>query len=103
MARGDQIDTTYDPRVKMAMAKALWNLNYSNKAKGKEVLLAYLKSTDEDLRAEGALALGEIGAAVRGAADPGRAARRADGARTQRGLPPEDAQPRAGGGAGARA
>lgn len=59
----DIIDTTLDPDVKMAMAKALWSLNYTNKGKGKEVLLAYMRSTDADLRAEGALALGEIGAA----------------------------------------
>ena len=57
----DQIDTTLEPHVKMAMAKALWNLNFTNKKKGKEVLLAFMRSTDEDLRAEGALALGEIG------------------------------------------
>ncbi len=60
----DRIDTTFDPQVKMAMAKALWNLNFSNKKKGKEVLLAYMRSTDPDLRADGALALGEIGAAA---------------------------------------
>lgn len=60
----DRIDTTHEPHVKMAMAKAIWTLGYSNKGKGKDVLLAYLRSTDEDLRAEGALALGEIGAAA---------------------------------------
>ncbi len=59
----DKIDTTLEPHVKMAMAKALWDLNFTNKKKGKDVLLAYMRSTDEDLRAEGALALGEIGAA----------------------------------------
>ncbi|MFV1958014.1 MAG: S41 family peptidase [Planctomycetota bacterium] len=64
----DRIDVTHEPQVKMAMAKALWDLNFINKRKGKQVLLAYLRSTDPDLRAEGALALGEIGAA--GAARP---------------------------------
>lgn len=60
----DRIDVTHNPRVKMAVAKALWRLDYRNKRKGKEVLLRYLRSTDADLRAEGALALGEIGAAA---------------------------------------
>ncbi len=62
----DTIDTTLEPHVKMAMAKALWTLNAGTEAKekGKQVLLAYLKSTDADLRADGALALGEIGAAA---------------------------------------
>jgi hypothetical protein len=59
----EQIDVTLDPAVKMAMAKSLWYLNFTNKKKGKEVLLQYMRSTDPDLRAEGALALGEIGAA----------------------------------------
>ncbi len=59
----DKIDTTLEPRVKLGMAKALWTLNKSNKGKGKEVLLLFLNSTDPDLRAEGALALGEIGVA----------------------------------------
>ena len=52
---------TLDPRVKLGMAKALWNLNKTNKGKGRDVMLAFLESTDPDLRAEGALALGEIG------------------------------------------
>jgi carboxyl-terminal processing protease len=59
----ETIDVTNDARVKMAMAKALWKLNFASKRKGKEVLLRYLRSTDADLRAAGALALGEIGAA----------------------------------------
>jgi C-terminal peptidase prc len=60
----DRVDTTFEPRVKMAMAKALWALNFSNKGKGKEVLRAFLESDDPDLQAAGALALGEIGAAA---------------------------------------
>jgi len=59
----DEIDVMLEPRVKMAMAKAIWHLGFSNKGKGKEVLVKFMRSTDEDLRAEGALALGEIGAA----------------------------------------
>jgi C-terminal peptidase prc len=60
----DRLDVTHDPTVKMAMAKALWTLNLPNKGKGKEVLLQYLESEDADLQAQGALALGEIGAAA---------------------------------------
>jgi len=60
----DQIDTTLDPQVKLAMAKGLWMLNKTNKGKGKDVMLQYMRSSDPDLRAEGALALGEIGAAA---------------------------------------
>lgn len=58
----DSIDEMFEPRVKLAMAQALWDLNRSNKGKGREVMIEYLSSTDPDLRAEGALALGEIGA-----------------------------------------
>ncbi|MDJ0975980.1 MAG: S41 family peptidase [Planctomycetota bacterium] len=58
----DRIDTTFEPLVKLSMAKALWLLNTSNKGKGRDVMLEFLGSTDPDLRAEGALALGEIGA-----------------------------------------
>ena len=57
------IDGTLEPTVKLAMAKSLWNLNKSNKAKGKEVMLQFMRSSNPDWRAEGALALGEIGAA----------------------------------------
>jgi len=56
-----QLDATLDPTVKLAMAKSLWKLNKSNKKKGKAVMLQFMRSSDPDLRAEGALALGEIG------------------------------------------
>lgn len=58
-----QLDRVTEPEVRLAMARALWRLNRANKGKGKEVLLAFLRSSDPDLRASGALALGEIGAA----------------------------------------
>ncbi len=57
------IDNTHEPMVKLAMAKSLWRLNRSNKKKGKEVMLQFMRSTNPEWRAEGALALGEIGAA----------------------------------------
>lgn len=60
---GERLDTELVPEVKLAMAQALWRLDRANKGKGKEVLLQFLRSTDPDLRAAGALALGEIGAA----------------------------------------
>lgn len=58
------LDDALDPTLKMALAKALWNLNSAEKAKAKAVMLEFLKSEDRDRRAEGALALGEIGAAA---------------------------------------
>lgn len=57
-----RIDSALEPEVKLAMARGLWQLNRSHKGKGKEVMLQFLRSTDPDLRALGALALGEIGA-----------------------------------------
>ena len=58
------IDDELEPAVKMAMAKAIWRLNGTAKGKAKAVMVEYLKSEDRDRRAEGALALGEIGAAA---------------------------------------
>ena len=58
----DKIDDMLEPHVKLAMAKALWDLNRSSKKKGKNVMLAFMRSTDPNLKALGALALGEIGA-----------------------------------------
>ena len=57
-----RLEATLTPEVKLAMASTLWQLNRANKGKGKDVLLQFLRSTDPDLRAQGALALGEIGA-----------------------------------------
>ena len=57
----EQISVTHEPYVKLAMAKAIWNINKANKGVGREVMLQYMNSSDADLRAEGALALGEIG------------------------------------------
>lgn len=57
-----RLEAALTPEVKLAMARALWQLNRANKGKGKDVLLQFLRSTDPDLRAQGALALGEIGA-----------------------------------------
>ena len=57
----ERIDLELNPRVKLAMATALWDLNTTLKSKGRDVMQSFLKSTDPDLRALGALALGEIG------------------------------------------
>ena len=59
----EAIDAEHEPAVKMGMAKALWRLGTPAKAKGKAVMVEFLKSTDVERREEGALALGEIGAA----------------------------------------
>ncbi len=58
----ERIDDMLEPHVKLAMAKGLWDLNRSSKKKGKNVMLAFMRSTDANLKALGALALGEIGA-----------------------------------------
>jgi C-terminal peptidase prc len=58
------LDDTLDPTLKMALARTLWFMNAPDKAKAKSVMLDFLKSEDRDRRAEGALALGEIGAAA---------------------------------------
>jgi len=58
----ENIDLTLDPELKLAMARAIWRLNAPNKGKAKEVMEQFMRSTDPDLRAMGALALGEIGA-----------------------------------------
>ncbi len=57
------IDETHEPSIKIAMAKALWELSTSDRGRAKQVFLDFLRSEDRDLKAEGALALGEIGAA----------------------------------------
>ena len=59
----ESIDEVLDPDVKLAMAKSLWALNKTNKVKGKEVMRQFMRSSNPERRAEGALALGEIGAA----------------------------------------
>ena len=59
----ETIDDVLDPQVKLAMAKSLWSLNKTNKIKGKEVMRQFMKSSNPEWRAQGALALGEIGAA----------------------------------------
>jgi len=59
------IDEAYDPALKMAMTKALWAVGAApDRTKAREVMLAFLKSEDRVRREEGALALGEIGAAA---------------------------------------
>ncbi len=58
----ETIDDELVPEVKLAMAKGLWALNKTNKRKGKEVMRQFMKSSNPEWRAQGALALGEIGA-----------------------------------------
>ena len=54
------LDDAFDPRIRIALARTLWSLTYSLRAK--EELKAVLASTDDEVRIEGALALAEIGA-----------------------------------------
>ena len=58
------IDETHEPSIKIAMAKALWELSTSDRGRAKQVFLDFLRSEDRDLKAEGALALGADGAAA---------------------------------------
>ncbi len=58
------VDESYEPALKMAMTRALWTLGSStDKTKARGIMLEYLGSEDRARREEGALALGEIGAA----------------------------------------
>jgi len=50
-----------DPKVRLSAARALWRLETPRKSKAKQVFRDFLKAQDPDLRAEGALALAEIG------------------------------------------
>lgn len=50
-----------NPKIRLAAARALWRLDAPRSHRAKTVLREFLKSADADLRAEGALALAEIG------------------------------------------
>jgi hypothetical protein len=54
------LDDAFDPRLRISLARTLWQLTYNLRAK--EELKAVLKSSDPAIRTEGALALAEIGA-----------------------------------------
>ncbi len=59
------LDEAYEPSLKMAMTKALWRRGSAvDQTKARGVMLEFLKSEDRARREEGALALGEIGAAA---------------------------------------
>ena len=58
------VDDALDPSLKMAMAKALWQLGGPGAPKAKAIMLDFLRSESRERREEGALALGEIGAAA---------------------------------------
>lgn len=50
-----------NPQIRLAAARALWRLDAPRSHKAKTVLREFLKSTEGELRAQGALALAEIG------------------------------------------
>ena len=52
-------DDAFDPLVRIAVSRSLWELTFDLRAKGE--LKKFLKSTDEEVRIAGALALAEIG------------------------------------------
>ncbi|MEM8885070.1 MAG: S41 family peptidase, partial [Planctomycetota bacterium] len=53
--------TELNPRIRIAAARALWRLDAPESHRAKVVLREYLGSTDPELRAQGALALAEMG------------------------------------------
>ena len=52
---------TYNPNLRIAAARALWALDGAQAHKSKTALVEFLRSADPDLRAQGALALAEMG------------------------------------------
>jgi C-terminal peptidase prc len=50
-----------NPKIRLAAARALWRIESPRRGKAKEVLREFLKSSDAELRAQGALALAEMG------------------------------------------
>jgi len=51
----------FEPRLRIAAARALWNLDSEKSNLGKKALREFLRSPDAELRAKGALALAEMG------------------------------------------
>jgi C-terminal peptidase prc len=52
---------TYNPQIRIAASRALWRLDGEQSHKAKQALVEFLQSADPELRAEGALALAEMG------------------------------------------
>ena len=52
---------TFNPQVRIAAARALWNLESDKSQRAKDVLREFLDSSDPELQARGALALAEMG------------------------------------------
>ncbi len=59
----DILDETYEPKERIAVAKTLWTVTTSGKVRRnvRDELLGALKSENEDIRFEAALALAEVG------------------------------------------
>ena len=57
----NKLDDTFDPRVQLALATALYKISPADKRYAAERLEAWLHSDQRDLRVQGALALAEIG------------------------------------------
>jgi C-terminal peptidase prc len=76
--------TELNPQIRIAAARALWRLESDSSHRAKAVLREFLSSTNADLRAQGALALAEIGdAETPGVLDELRRLRREPGSRGQ--------------------
>ncbi|MHC4548157.1 MAG: S41 family peptidase [Planctomycetota bacterium] len=50
-----------NPQIRIAAARALWRIDSPRRGKAKETLVEFVKSSDPELRAQGALALAEMG------------------------------------------
>ncbi|MHC4163534.1 MAG: S41 family peptidase [Planctomycetota bacterium] len=50
-----------NPKIRLAAARALWHIESPRRGKAKDALREFLKSSDAELRAQGALALAEMG------------------------------------------
>ncbi|MFI5402209.1 MAG: S41 family peptidase [Planctomycetota bacterium] len=53
--------TSLTPEIRIGAARALWQIEGENRQAAKEALREFLKASDHDLRAQGALALAEMG------------------------------------------
>ena len=76
--------TELNPQIRIAAARALWRLEANASDRAKDVLREFLNSTNPELRAQGALALAEIGdAETPGVRQELRRLRREPGSRGQ--------------------
>lgn len=59
---GPRLEAPDDPRIRLAIARALWHASQDRRASAQRVLVSLLRSPDTAVAEDAALALGEIGA-----------------------------------------